>query len=166
MPVDSYKWLPPSLKGYFENMSVPASSSAPWTPLGKPLSEARVALVTTAGINMRDVEPPFDYEREQRDPMWGDPTYRRIPRGARQDEVQTGHLHINNEDIERDFNVAIPITRMIELERAGVIGSLAETNYSFMGYQPDTRQWRERYGPEVARRLREDSVDGVLLTPV
>ena len=166
MSVDSYKWLPPSLKGYYQNMQVPAADGVPWTPLAKPLSEARIALVTTAGINVRGVEPPFDYEREQSHPDWGDPTYRMLPRDLRQEQVQTGHLHINNADIDRDVNVALPISRMRELEAAGVIGALAETNYSFMGYQPDTTQWRERYAPEVAARMKAEQVDAVLLTPV
>jgi hypothetical protein len=55
---------------------------------------------------------------------------------------------------------------MRELERAGIIGSLAPRNFSFMGYQPDTTEWRERYAPEVAGKLRDDAVDGVILTPV
>jgi len=166
MAVDSYKWLPPSLKVYFRNMQAPAYEGIPWTPLRAPLSASRIALVTTAGINVRGVEPPFDYEREQTHPDWGDPTYRTLPRGLRQDQLQTGHLHINNDDIDRDFNVAIPISRMLELEREGLIGSLAPTSYSFMGYQPDTKEWRERYAPEVAGRMKAERVDAVLLTPV
>jgi D-proline reductase (dithiol) PrdB len=166
MTIDSYKWLPPSLKAYFANMAVETPSSTPWTPLTKPLAQARIALVTTAGINVRGLDPPFDYDREQREPNWGDPSFRRLPRDLRQDQVQTGHLHINNEDIGRDFNVAIPIGRMIELEAAGVIGGLAATNYSFMGYQPDTSEWVTTYGPQAAGLMKAEGVDAVLLTPV
>lgn len=166
MKVDSFKWLPPSLKGYFQNMAVLPFEGIPWARPSKPLSAMRIALVTTAGINVRGAEPPFDYDREQAHPDWGDPTYRTLPRDLRQDQVQTGHLHINNDDIDRDVNVAIPISRMLELERAGVIGSLAPTSYSFMGYQPDTTEWRERYAPEVAQRMKAEQVDAVLLTPV
>src|SRR5581483_716267 len=162
MAVDSYKWLPPSLEVHFANMQVPVPESLPWAPFTKPLSEAKIALVTTAGINVRGVDPLFDYEREQREPMWGDPTYRVIPRDVRQEQIQTGHLHINNDDIDLDFNVAIPLQRMLELERDGVIGALAQSNYSFMGYQPDTTEWQQRYGPEVAQKLNEDRVDGVI----
>ncbi len=165
MPVDSYKWLPPSLKTYFANMAIPAPDGAPWSPFSKPLSEARIALVTTAGINVRG-EAPFEYDREWDHPMWGDPTYRTLPRDLRQEQVQTGHLHINNDDIDRDVNIALPVHRMLELEAAGVIGSLAPRSFSFMGYQPDTTEWRERYAPEVAGKLRDAAVDGVLLTPV
>jgi len=34
-----------------------------------------------------------------------------------------------------------------------------------MGYQPNTSEWRERYGPEVAGLLKDEAVDAVLLTP-
>lgn len=166
MEVDSYKWLPPSLKAWSANLAVPPYDSVPWTPFSKPLAQSRIALVTTAGINVRGVDPPFDYEREQDHPQWGDPTYRMLPRDLRQEQVQTGHLHINNEDLDRDINIALPVQRMLELEAAGVIGSLSPRNFSFMGYQPDTTEWRERYGPEVAGLMKDDRVDGVILTPV
>ncbi len=166
MAVDSYKWLPPSLKVYFANMQVEKPASIPWTPMTEPLSDVRIALVTTAGLNVRGLEPSFDFEREQREPNWGDPSFRRIPRDVRQEQIQTGHLHINNQDIDRDFNVAIPISRVIELEVAGVIGSLAPTCYSFMGYQPDTSEWTARYAPEAARSMKAEGVDAVVLTPV
>jgi D-proline reductase (dithiol) PrdB len=163
---DSFRWLPPSLKGYYANMAVPPYDDVPWTPLAKPLREARVALVTTGGINVRGAEAPFDYEREKRNPTWGDPTYRTLPRDLRQDQVQAGHLHINNDDIERDVDCIFPVHRMLELEAASEIGSLAESNYSFMGYQPDTTEWTQRYAPEVAGRMKDEQVDAVLLTPV
>jgi hypothetical protein len=38
-----------------------------------------------------------------------------------------------------------------------------------MGYQgnpPNTSEWENRYGPEVAARMKEEGVDAVLLTPV
>ncbi|HEY8173336.1 MAG TPA: glycine/sarcosine/betaine reductase selenoprotein B family protein [Dehalococcoidia bacterium] len=166
MPVDSYKWLPPSLKVYTANMQVPPYDGVPWTPLAKPLRDARIALVTTAGINMRGIEPPFDYAAEQERPNWGDPTFRTLPRDLKQKQVQTGHLHINNADLEQDVNIALPVHRMLELEAAGEIGALADNHHSFMGYQPDTTEWRERYAPEAARRMKQESVDAVLLTPV
>lgn len=166
MTVDSLKWCPPMMKAFFGTMQVPPYDGVPWTPFRKPLAEARIALVTTAGINVRGLEPTFDWDREWANPGWGDPTYRTLPRDLKQEQVESGHLHINNDDIDRDVNIALPIHRMLELEAAGVIGSLAPRNFSFMGYQPDTTEWREKYAPEAARKLRDDAVDGVILTPV
>ncbi|HET8943620.1 MAG TPA: glycine/sarcosine/betaine reductase selenoprotein B family protein, partial [Dehalococcoidia bacterium] len=131
----------------------------------KPLPEARVALVTTAGIFVEGAEPGFDEDGERRNPMWGDPTFRRIPRDVPPHGIGTSHLHINNRDLKVDLNVQLPVHRLAELEAEGVIGSLAPTAYSFMGYQMDTREWRDRYAPEVAGLMKDEAVDAVLLTP-
>jgi len=45
----------------------------PWTPLHQPLSACTVALVTTAGVHLKD-DAPFDIGDKE-----GDPTYRVIP---------------------------------------------------------------------------------------
>ena len=166
MSVDSFKYLPGSIAAYYRNLPVQREEPVPWTPLKKPLSQCRFALVTTAGISVEGLEPPFDAEREKREPMWGDPTYRRIPRGVEQEQIRASHLHINNRDLLADVNTVLPLQRFLELESEGTIGSLAPTSYSFMGYQMDTREWRERYAPEVAALLRDEAVDAVLLTPV
>lgn len=165
MPVDSFKYLPPSLRGYYESRPLKRRDPVPWSPLKKPLGEAKIALVTTAGIHVKGLEPPFDYEREKREPMWGDPTFRRIPRDVSQEQIGAGHLHINNRDILKDVNIQLPVHRFLELEREGRIGRLAETNYSFMGYQPNTTEWEEKYGPECAGLMKDEAVDAVLLTP-
>jgi len=166
MEVDSYRWLPPALKTYFETREYEICDQVPWTPLAVPLSAATVALVTTAGINVRGVEPPFDYEREKAEPHWGDPSFRTLPRDVAQEAIQTGHLHINNEDLDRDIDVALPVHRLRELETAGLIGRAAPRHYSFMGFQEDLAAWRETSGPEVARRLAADGVHAAVLTPV
>lgn len=166
MDVDSYRWLPPALRTYFETRAYEPYDDVPWTPLVVPLPAATVALVTTAGINAREVEPPFDYEREKAEPRWGDPSFRTLPRDVAQEAIQTGHLHINNEDLDRDIDVAFPVHRLGELEAAGVIGRAAPRHYSFMGFQQDLTAWRQASGPEVARLLAADGVHAVVLTPV
>jgi hypothetical protein len=133
--------------------------------LAKPVRESKVALVTTAGIYVKGLEPPFDGERERREPMWGDPTFRRLSRDVEQGQIGTSHLHINNRDIEIDVNIELPVHRFLELEAEGRIGSLAETNLSFMGYQPNTAEWEQKYGPEAAALMKDEEVDAVLLTP-
>ena len=166
MTVDSFKWMPAGLAAMYQNMPAQREEPIPWTPLAKPLNRCRFALVTTAGMYVPGREPPFDTEREEREPTWGDPSYRTIPRDTRQEEIGACHLHINNRDILADVNIVLPLERFRELEEAGEIGSLAPTHYSFMGFQLNTAEWRERYAPAVAERLRQEEVDAVLLTPV
>ncbi|MGB6896939.1 MAG: glycine/sarcosine/betaine reductase selenoprotein B family protein [Dehalococcoidia bacterium] len=165
MSVDSFTWLPRSLGAYYQGLTL-EKEEAPWTPLAKPIEQCRFALLTTAGLYLKGKDPPFDLEREKREPFWGDPTYRIIPRNVGQEDVGAAHLHINTEDLLQDMNIALPIQRFLELEEAGEIGSLAPSHYSFMGYQQNTDAWRDRYGPEVARRMKEEDVDAALLTPV
>ncbi len=165
MPVDSFKYLPGSIAAYYRNLVVPKADPIPLTPMRKSLSETRFALVTTAGIYVEGVEPGFDQEGERRNPMWGDPTFRRIPRDVRPEQIGASHLHLNNRDLQADLNIVLPVHRFAELEAEGAIGSLAPTAYSFMGYQMDNREWREKYAPEVAGLMKDEAVDAVLLTP-
>ena len=169
MPIDSFKYVPRAMAGKARDDALEVTKTAPipFTPLRKPVREARFALVTSAGIRLKD-DQPFDLERELREPTWGDPTYRVIPKSVHQDEIAADHLHTNNDILLADVNTVFPIHRMYELAEAGEIGSLAESHYSFMGYQgepPRLEPWRERYGPEVTDRMKQEGVDAVLLTP-
>jgi D-proline reductase (dithiol) PrdB len=165
MTVDSFKWLSPALANYYKGMAI-QKEEVPWTPLTKPLSQCRFSLLSTSGIYLKGKQPPFDLDRERREPLWGDPSYRAIPRDVRQEEIGVAHLHINTSDIEADMNIALPVHRFLELEEAGEIGSLAPTSYSVMGFQQSQDEWRERYGPEIANRMKEEGVDVAFLTPV
>lgn len=167
MEVDSFKYLPRLVTRYYKMSQVRAEMPIPWAPLAQPLKEARFSLVTSGGLYHKGHEPPFDLERETREPAWGDPTYRTLPTDVDPQEVGVSHHHLNPTDIEADMNILLPIQRFQELAIAGRIGDLADQAYSFMGYQgfpADQRPWREIYGPEVARKLLNDQVDCVLLT--
>jgi D-proline reductase (dithiol) PrdB len=168
MAIDSYKWLPGSFANYYKALSVEKAEPIPWTPLAKPIEECCFSLVTTAGLYVKGKQPSFDLDGERKNPFWGDPAYRTIPRDVKQEEIGVAHLHINSVDLEADVNIVLPVHRFLELEAAGEIGSLASTSYSFMGYQgnpPNTDEWGNRYGPEMAARMKEEGVDAVLLTP-
>lgn len=165
MTVDSYKYLPRSMKTMYENTPVTDEPHA-WTPLARPLRECTVALMTSAGIYLKDSQEGFDEEREWQNPTWGDPTYRIIPSDVRQEQVACSHLHISHDDLLEDVNVVLPIRAFKKLAEEGVIGALADEHYSFMGYQ-DRRleDWRNVQGPEVAARLKERGIDVLLLAP-
>ena len=165
MTVDSYKYLPRSMRTMYESMPVIDEPPA-WAPLPKPLHNCTVALMTSAGIYLRDSQEPFDVERERREPTWGDPTYRVIPRNVRSEDIACSHLHISHDDLLEDVDVVLPIRAFSALEAEGRIGRLAEEHYSFMGYQ-DRRliDWQTVQGPELAARLKEHAVDVLLLAP-
>ena len=133
----------------------------PWAPMRKPLSESKVALVTSAGLHLRDDKPFIT------DPQGGDPSYRVIPRGTPAADIIQSHVSIgfDHTGIYRDINVTFPIDRLEELKEQGVIGSLADNNYSYMGALRDTSRVVNGTGPEVAQRMLEEGVEVVFLTP-
>ena len=144
----------------------PTHGPIPWAPLARPLREARVALVSTAGISMRD-DAPFDMEFERRNPMRGDPSYRRLRADASSQSVVANHLHIDTGYIARDLNVALPLERLHELARAGEVGSVAPTHYSIMGYQGnDSSELADRTSPAIAADMKSEEVDLAILAPV
>ena len=168
MSVDSFKYLPRIIATFYQMTACEPVRPIPWTPLSRPVAECRFGLVTSGGLYHRGVEPPFDLAREEREPTWGDPTFRRLPAEIRQEAVGASHLHLNTRDVLADVNVLLPVHRFQALAAEGRIGSLAAHAYSFMGYQgfpPDTTAWAEVYGPQVADALRAEGVDCVLLTP-
>jgi D-proline reductase (dithiol) PrdB len=135
---------------------------SPWTPMRKPLSESRVALVTSAGLHLRD-DAPFITDHKG----GGDTSYRVIPRDTAAADIIQSHVSIgfDHTSIYRDINVTFPMDRLRELKDRGVIGSLADNYYSFMGALRDASGIVEQTGPEVAQRLVDEGVDVALLTP-
>ncbi len=138
-----------------------SAAAIPWTALTKPLHQCRLALVTTAGVHLRD-QPPFDMT----DPE-GDATFRAIATDTALDDLTITHDYYDHGDADRDLNIVFPLERLRDLVAEGTIGSLAEFHYGFMGHIIGTQLSRltGASAPEVARRLRADAVDVVLLTP-
>ena len=133
----------------------------PWAPMRKPLSESRVALVTSAGLHLRGDKPFIS------DPQGGDSSYRVLPRRTPAADIIQSHVSIgfDHAGIYRDINVTYPIDRLEELCEQGVIGSLADNYYSYMGALRDASRVYNQTGPEVARKMLDEGVEVVLLTP-
>ena len=134
---------------------------APWTPMAKPLSESKVALVTSAGLHRR-TDKPFIPSRQG-----GDTSFRVIPRSSKAGDILQSHSSIgfDHTGIYRDLNVTFPIDRLQELVDQKKIGSLSDDYYSFMGALRDVTGIIEKTGPEVAGLLKAEGVEVVLLTP-
>ena len=143
----------------------PTPANIPWTPLVKPLRELRVALISSAGISRVDDEP-FDQESERKNPWWGDPTHRVIPRETRTEDVRIDHLHIDPRPGLADLDCVLPLRRLDELAEAGTVGSSAPNHYSIMGFILKTEELVEETAPRIAAALAADQVDLALLIPV
>ena len=164
--VDGYRFLPPSLAAWVRSFigHDEFKGAIPWTPLSKPVKQASVCMVTSAGISLK-TDPPFDMEREKREAVWGDRSYRAIPRGTTGDDIDVNHLHINTNWIKQDINVMLPFDRMAEFEKEGVIGRLAPTSYSFYGFQWQNTEFLQTAIEPMSGKMKEEGVHAVLLFP-
>lgn len=131
--------------------------TAPFVRPTKPLSESRVAIVTSAGLHLRQ-DDPF---------VSDDPSYRVIPSGVTQAEILQSHssLGFDRGAVMQDLNVVFPIDRLRELAAQGAIGELPPHYYSFMGAQEDVSAIKQWSAGEVAKRLVAEGADIVLVTP-
>ena len=143
------------------NWPSPENKDSPWVEMSKPLSECKVALVTTAGLHVRG-DNPFTTAKNG-----GDASFRVIPRITDPADIVQSHTSIgfDRTSIYKDINITFPIDRLNELVALGKIGSLSDNYYSFMGALRNVTGLTDEYGPEVAKKLLDEKVDVVLLTP-
>ncbi len=123
----------------------------------KPLSESRVAIVTTAGLRLAD-QDRFG---------GGDQSFRILPPETK--GVILGQISPNfdRSGFIIDPNVIYPIDRLKEMMAEGRIGSLAPRHIAFLGAQGESLSTIVMdTGPAAAKLLKDDGVDVVLMTPV
>ena len=132
------------------------------TPLRKALNACIVALVTTAGLSLPD-QAPFDVTIKR-----GDSSFRELPADISPQllEMNQRSWAFDQSGILRDRNLALPLDRLKEMQQRGEIGGVAPHHYSFMGSIVGPSKLIKESAPEVARRLKTEHVDVVLLTPV
>lgn len=133
----------------------------PWAPLRKPLSQCKLAIVTTSGIH-HGAQEPFDMQDSE-----GDPSFRAINGATIGSNYKITHDYYDHSDAEKDLNIVFPLDRLRELQQEGVLGQLADTHYSLMGHI-DGRHivtLIESTAQQIVEKLKHDKINVVLLTP-
>ena len=134
----------------------------PWTPLRRPLSQCRLALVSSAGFVLPN-QPPFDDSIKG-----GDSSFREIPADAAAPTLRDTHRSesFGHAGLRLDPNLAFPLDRVRELAAAGRIGSVNHRHLSCMGSLTAPGRFVRDSVPQAASWLTEDGVDVALLVPV
>ena len=146
-----------AMRAYGAQQPVPQFDTPAFTPLAKPLSQARVAIVTSAALHRPD--------QDRFAPV--DASFRALDRAER--DLVLGHWSPNfdHSGFQIDLNVVYPIDRLEEMAADGVIGDVAPRHFAFAGNQPETvSEVRVDTGPACAAELLADATDVVVLTPV
>lgn len=146
----------------------------PFAPLQKPLSESRLALMTTSGHFVADQDPePFGVKNMSQeeavervdDFVKAEPRLATIPIDTPDDMLRVRHAGYDIAGAQIDANVVFPRDRLRELVDEGIIGELVPDAYSFMGTCSQLRL-RNKTGPEWLKILQRQEPDMVLLVPV
>jgi len=147
--------LPEPMRSHIATLECPNFKTQPWIE-GPPLSQRRVAMISTAGLHHRD-DRPFTI-------MSGD--YRIIPGSIAANELVMSHISTNFDrtGFQQDWNLVFPLDRLRELADQGIIGSVADFHYSFMGATDP--KLMEPTARDLAGLLKKDRVNAILLVPV
>ncbi len=135
------------------------NDAVPLATLGVPLERARLGFVSSAGVQPIGTLP-FDVAH----PV-GDFTYRTVPSNAAPSELEIHQLKYPTSGATQDLNVIFPIERLGQLVAEGRIGELTPHFFSFIGYNMDPVRFEGEFAEELARAVRAEAPDVVLLAP-
>lgn len=133
--------------------------ASPWSSSSKPLSEACLALISSAGI-FRDDQEPFD--------PWAvnGLSFRQIPTDTPYERLRLNHNYFDHRDAIKDLNCVFPVQRLNELEDQGYIGRLAQVAITLgMGRLYKRTALQNQTVPEIVAVLKREGADSVLLVP-
>ncbi|CDF58816.1 D-proline reductase, 26 kDa subunit @ selenocysteine-containing [Thermobrachium celere DSM 8682] len=143
------------VKGLQSEIYVPITPPPVWAEVTKPLKEMKVALATAAGVHLKS---------DKRFNLAGDFTFRIIPGDCDSHDLMVSHGGYDNGDVNKDINCMFPIDRLRELKAEGFIKEVAETHIGFMGGGGNQDKFKNETGPQIAKILKEEGVDAVVLT--
>ncbi|WP_395160224.1 glycine/sarcosine/betaine reductase selenoprotein B family protein [Ilumatobacter sp.] len=145
-----------------------------FVPLSKPVSESRIALVTSSGHFVDGDDPqPFgvvDMTQAEAEARIGEflresPTLSSIPTDVAATDIRVRHGGYPIDAVRSDHQVALPIGHLRTLADRGRIGEMVNPVYSFVGAAAQLRL-RNQVAPAWADMLRDHDVDLALLVPV
>ncbi|MGH9104029.1 MAG: hypothetical protein ACRDYD_13770 [Acidimicrobiales bacterium] len=129
----------------------------PLRPLTVPLAQARVLVVSSAGVHYRS-DPPFAPVNDMR--------FRRLAHSAEPGELRPSHPSPIRRPGLVDINVVHPYQRLDDLAGAGVIAGPTSHHQSVLGAIKLLVPLVKELGPSMAADARDAGADVVLLVPL
>jgi D-proline reductase (dithiol) PrdB len=127
------------------------------SPLDKPLDQARVMVLNSAGVHFRS-DAPFR--------PTNDLGVRRIPATAEPGDLRPSHPTPMRRPGMRDVNVVFPYQRLAELAADGVIGGVTAVHLSMLGAIKKLRALVTEVAPAVAAEAQRQGADLLFIVPL
>jgi D-proline reductase (dithiol) PrdB len=131
-------------------------SNSAWRPIQKPVSQSRVALLSSAALRLADQEPFVPRE---------DLSYRRVPSDPGAGEIVIDHHSGIGRVPKQDPEIVFPRTALAKLTAQGEVGGVAPFHFSFMGGVRQPQKIENELAPAIADDLKRAQVDLALLVP-
>ena len=147
---------------------------APITRMSKPLSPARLGLLTISGHFVEGDDPqPFGVtDMSQKEALMRiseflkeEPPLSRIPIDTPREKLRVRHGGYDIRAAQLDLNTVFPLDRILELEKEGKIGEVMKIAYSFVGASSKYLLMNKAI-PKWIDLLKDHGVDGMILVPV
>ncbi len=149
-------------------------TDTPLTVMTKPLTEAKIMLLTSSGhfVDGDDPEPFGETNMSQTEAetrivefVKSEATLSAIPVDTPTDKIRVRHGGYPVQAAAMDPQVVLPLEHLCSLVADGAIGNLAENAYSFVGATAQGHIKRT-YGPTWAQLAKDQGADAVLLVPI
>lgn len=132
---------------------------APFTPARRALPMLNLALISSAGAYI-DGTPAFDTNATN-----GDTSFREIPIEVEASDLRFAARGYDPSAVREDANSELPVERLLEFEKNGIIGQLNPVFWSFCGFIPDAGRLVDELVPKLVERVRRYEVQAALLVP-
>jgi len=132
---------------------------APFTPARRALPMLNLALISSAGAYI-DGTPAFDTGSTS-----GDTTFKEIPIEVEESDLRFAARGYDPSAVQQDVNSELPVPRLLEFEKNGIIGQLNPVYWSFCGFIPDAGRVVDELVPKLVERVRRYEVQAALLVP-
>lgn len=132
---------------------------APFTPARRALPMLNLALICSAGAYIDGTEPFAT------DSPSGDVSFREIPVEVEAEDLRFAARGYDPTAVLQDANAQLPVERLFEFERNGIIGQLNPVFWSFCGFIPDAGMLADELAPRLVERVRLYEVQAALLVP-
>lgn len=128
----------------------------PWAPWNTPVSQSKVALVSTGGVYLlHGLHQPYE--------SGGDFTFREFPSVVESADLGLAEGGFDASYGRQDVNALFPLDRLKELAEAGYIGAVASMAYSFATRVSDLEAFLANSVISLAYRMKRMGPDVALL---
>ena len=131
--------------------------------LNKALSQSKVAIVSSAGLVIKDEQEPFNQNIKM-----GDTSFRVIPSSITPNRLEEHHRSdtFDHSGIQSNPFTGMPINHLLSLEKKNFVGSVSNKHISLMGSIINPSNLINDTIPKIISIFKNENIDIAIFIPV